>query len=194
MPTSRIPALDGLRGIAILAVLAGHYARQDLDAMQGFAGVGVDLFFALSGFLIAGLLLAEQDRTGTIRLSRFYWRRACRILPAFALWAVITYAITAPHRQPQDPGTLTALFTYTVNYWQIFTAPTQIPIDVYRWPFHELTVHAWSLAVEEQFYLLLPVCLLLLKHDRAIRAMITIIGVVALWRAILVIVLQVNAV
>src|SRR5690348_15693697 len=87
-PVRRIPALDGLRGVAILLVIAVHG--------WGFSGgaLGVDLFFVLSGFLITGLLLAEHERQGRVSLRRFYRRRAVRLLPALAvvLSAYLLYA------------------------------------------------------------------------------------------------------
>lgn len=80
------PALDGLRGIAVLTVM-GHHSPLRLLAGGGF--LGVDLFFVLSGFLITALLLEEHERSGTMHLGRFYLRRALRLLPA--LWMLLVF-------------------------------------------------------------------------------------------------------
>ena len=86
-----LPFLDGLRALSIFAVLTfhtggpiGHYAFK----YGGWAGV--DAFFVISGFLISGILLQERDRTGSIKLKDFYKRRILRLVPAFALWLLVT--------------------------------------------------------------------------------------------------------
>lgn len=160
-PLGHVPAFDGLRGAAVLAVLGFHFAP-----FGQFAGgwLGVDLFFALSGFLITSLLLDEADRTGRIRLGHFHLRRALRLQPA--LWLLLgTWVI--------------ALFLFGHDSW--FSAIPSFPIDnrattpvgqgltgvagalteCYNWlivvgvPVPPLG-HLWSLSVEEQFYLAWP--------------------------------------
>src|SRR5260370_6760481 len=149
-PTARVRALDGLRGAAVVAVLLFHAGH----LVGGY--LGVDLFFVLSGFLITGLLLAQWDGTGEVRWLAFWARRARRLLPAlFAmLGGVVAYAAFVAH--PIQLGairsdTLSTL-GYVANwhsivgghsYWDIFSAPS--PLN-----------HTWSLAIEEQFYLLWP--------------------------------------
>ena len=153
-----IPALDGLRALAVVAVIAYHLGL-------GWAGggyLGVDLFFVLSGYLITGLLLEERGRTGTIRLGAFWARRARRLLPALllVLGAIALYAaLGGPgvNRGALRGDGLAALF-YAANwhfiaghstYFAQFTTPS--PLE-----------HTWSLAIEEQFYLLWPLLLLVL--------------------------------
>jgi peptidoglycan/LPS O-acetylase OafA/YrhL len=144
------PALDGLRGVAVAAVVAFHLGHLD----GGF--LGVDLFFVLSGFLITSLLLTESRRRGTIDLRRFWARRARRLLPALLVMlvgvAVLLVAFTPAGDRPRFRGEALATLGYAANwqrmatdvtYWDIFTQPS--PLD-----------HTWSLAIEEQFYLLWP--------------------------------------
>jgi len=137
---TQLPSLDGLRGIAILAVMLNN-ARY---LPGGF--LGVDIFFVLSGFLITALLLQEWQRTGTIRLGAFYARRALRLLPAlFALLAVVLLApglfyLAAP---PWKDAAIAAL--YATNWVNAFGLRNMVILD-----------HTWSLTVEEQFYVLWP--------------------------------------
>ncbi|MGH9247255.1 MAG: acyltransferase family protein [Acidimicrobiales bacterium] len=145
-----VPALDGLRGLAVAGVIAFH---------AGFLGggfLGVDLFFVLSGFLITSLLLAEYAGRGRIGLRRFWARRARRLLPALlvVLAAVAGYAwfVASPAELGRVRGDALATLGYVANwrdvvarrsYWDLFAVPS--PLE-----------HAWSLAIEEQFYLLWP--------------------------------------
>lgn len=146
-----LPALDGLRGIAILLVMFFHAPR--LEAWFRFGWIGVDLFFVLSGFLITTVLLdgAEQPH----RARTFYVRRALRILP-LGYGAIILALVVMPYlTDPHDPAyrQLAAnqvyLWTYTANWpmarsWAVVVSPLFI------------LNHFWSLAIEEQFYLLWP--------------------------------------
>lgn len=144
------PALDGLRGLAVAAVFAFHLGWID----GGF--LGVDLFFALSGFLITSLLLLEHRNHGKINLPRFWARRARRLLPALGLLLVGVAAMmllfVESGWRPRYRGDALATLGYVANwhrmlddlgYWDIFNEPS--PLD-----------HAWSLAIEEQFYLFWP--------------------------------------
>ncbi len=144
----RVPALDGIRAIAILMVFYGHFIGPEI-----IARAGVHLFFLLSGYLITGILASELRSTGCLSLRRFYWRRACRILPPYALWLAVTWIVISPGSA--EVGTLAALATFTTNYWHIFGITGSEP----SWSFVAMTTHAWSLAVEEQFYLLWPLLL-----------------------------------
>lgn len=140
------PALDGLRGIAILLVMAAH------AEVPGFAGggwVGVTLFFVLSGFLITSLLVEEVGSSGHLSFARFYARRGLRLLPALAalilFWTLID---TADGAGSPIRDALAATF-YVANFFR--AAGIQIgPLN-----------HTWSLAIEEQFYLTWPLVLLL---------------------------------
>src|SRR5437868_12058776 len=99
----RIPSLDGLRAISILLVIVGHiydgayggYSRNPLWIVFGNAGLGVTVFFVISGFLITTLLLREHERDGGISLRNFYVRRAFRILPAFYTYLFFVGILTA---------------------------------------------------------------------------------------------------
>jgi peptidoglycan/LPS O-acetylase OafA/YrhL len=155
-----LPALDGLRGVAILSVIAFHLGLG--WASGGF--LGVDLFFVLSGFLITSLLLEEWGTTVRIKLGAFWGRRARRLLPAvFAVViVVIVYAVATQRYSAVVPNSVVArtqfndlrgdalstLF-YFANWNQIFLHPLLSPLS-----------HAWSLAVEEQFYLVWPLVVL----------------------------------
>ena len=151
-----VPALDGLRALAVLAVIAYHMKMN--WAPGGL--LGVTMFFVLSGYLITGLLLNEFDSTGTISLPNFWLRRVRRIIPAvvFAvlgtafLCTIFDHALLTKMR----PDVVPTLF-FVNNWWQIFHnvsyfealgEPSPLP-------------HYWSLAIEEQFYLIWPVALLL---------------------------------
>jgi len=151
-PAKYVPALDGLRGVAVLAVFASH-AR-----IPGFelGGVAVDIFFVLSGYLITSILLAEIKRTGGISLPRFYLRRIKRLAPALLLLSLL-YAIFAPlilaDRNAAEHAGISALsFFYLMDYARAFFIG------------HNALVHTWSLAVEEHFYLVWPLALLALAR------------------------------
>jgi peptidoglycan/LPS O-acetylase OafA/YrhL len=154
----RLPSLDGLRAISILLVMLSHLPRTG-NAPFSDGGVwiarrgavGVDVFFAISGFLITTLLLRENARTGTMSLRGFYLRRAIRIFPAFFAYLgvmAIAQQLGAAHLSARD--WLTAS-TYTVNFFP---------------PIGHLVQHVWSLSVEEHFYLVWPPLLLLLGSRR----------------------------
>lgn len=141
------PALDGLRAIAVLLVMAAHFG------VPGFAqagDVGVTIFFTLSGFLITTLLLEERERTGRISLAQFYLRRAVRLLPALLVVLVFFVAFEAARGQLDFalPRALAALF-YVANW-----ANAAINLGP--------LFHTWSLGVEEQFYAVWPILLLVL--------------------------------
>ena len=145
-----VAALDGLRGLAIAGVLVFHGGH----LTGGY--LGVDLFFVLSGFLITSLLLAESGSSGRIALGAFWARRARRLLPALAatLFGVALYCllVEGPADLEQIRGDALATIGYVANwravnahqdYWALFQAPSPLQ-------------HTWSLAIEEQFYLVWP--------------------------------------
>jgi peptidoglycan/LPS O-acetylase OafA/YrhL len=146
-----LPGLDGLRALAVAAVVAYHV---DLGwAQGGLLGVGV--FFTLSGYLITDLLLGQQESTGRLQLASFWLRRARRLLPALiVMLAVVVAWVTLLDRPllPAVRGAVVASALYVTNWWLIaqhssyfaqFGPPS--PLE-----------HLWSLAVEEQFYLIWP--------------------------------------
>jgi peptidoglycan/LPS O-acetylase OafA/YrhL len=150
----RAPGLDGVRALAVLTVIGFHEGASGLPG--GF--LGVDIFFVLSGFLITDLLIARYDRTGRLQLADFWTRRARRLLPALAVMLVVVTAAAAviePAREASLRLALLAAATYTSNWYQIlhhvsyFAAISQAGAPP---PFD----HLWSLAIEEQFYLLWP--------------------------------------
>jgi peptidoglycan/LPS O-acetylase OafA/YrhL len=149
------PDLEGLRGVAILLVLLCHVRIPGAEA--GF--VGVDVFFVLSGFLITGLLVDEHERTGRIGLGQFYARRARRILPAAALVLATTLLaarfVVSPLdlRQIADDGLAAGLSLANMRF-ALDATDYFGPVDA------SPMLHFWSLAVEEQFYLLWPILLL----------------------------------
>ena len=158
---SYLPAIDGLRALAVGAVLLFHGGFR--WAKGGFLGVSV--FFTLSGFLITTLLLRERDGTGTISLRRFWARRARRLLPA-ALVCLVAVAILdwrglIPHRSATRVDLLGALFN--VANWRFYFSGQSYG-SLFRTP--SPVQHYWSLAIEEQFYLVLPILVWLLAARR----------------------------
>ena len=174
------PALDGLRGVAIGFVLFAHV----FGLVNG--AIGVEIFFVLSGFLITALLVNEWDANGTIALTAFYRRRALRLLPAllaglavFLVQSLVTFALGDAHgNRSLSNAVESALFgaTYVANIagaWHGWAAPG--------------LVHLWSLATEEQFYLLWPVALAFLLRSRVSRrwiagGLLVVLAAIALHR------------
>ena len=156
-PARYVPALDGVRAVAVALVLGYHLGVPGMDG--GLLGVGV--FFTLSGFLITGILLSAWHRSGRIGLGDFYLRRARRLLPAVVLLLLVvllTSLVVDPATLgtvgPQALGAMVYLSNWQTiasgqSYFERFAGPG--PLE-----------HLWSLAVEEQFYLVWPVVLLLL--------------------------------
>jgi peptidoglycan/LPS O-acetylase OafA/YrhL len=171
LASPRIRGLDFMRAVAVLLVLADHSGLYRLGPLAVFdGGFGVEIFFVLSGFLITKLLCDEVDRNGSISFRAFYWRRAARLLPAFYLYLLGGAAmLVLMHRELPWGAIATASF-YTINYYQAFTGAEP----------HYLS-HCWSLAVEEQFYLLWPLLLAFVLRKRLglIRALAT--AIVFLW-------------
>lgn len=147
-----MPALDGIRAIAVLAVLLYH---AELAAFQG-GFLGVDVFFALSGFLITRLLVEEFEKSGAISLRDFYLRRARRLLPALLAVIVVVAVATAflvqdaAHKTRQDAA---AALVYLSNWWFIISDQSYFE----SWGRPPLLQHLWSLAIEEQFYVVWPI-------------------------------------
>ena len=155
----RIPSLDGIRALSIFLVIGWHLSSSGaapwltplwrIDA----GNLGVRIFFVISGYLITSLLLLEHARTGTINLRRFYLRRAFRIMPAFYCFLVVVSILVVAGALDTPMGAILRAGTYTANYasgtggWNVG--------------------HTWSLAVEEQFYLLWPGLIVLLGLRRS---------------------------
>jgi len=169
------PDLEGLRGIAIALVLLCHARIPGAEA--GF--VGVDVFFVLSGFLITGLIVDEAERTGRIRLGAFYARRARRILPASAVVLATTLLAAQLIMSPLDlprvtDDALAASLSLANVRFALDATDYFAPIDA------SPVLHYWSLAVEEQFYLLWPVLLLVVARLGRPRVAMTILAGVVL--------------
>jgi peptidoglycan/LPS O-acetylase OafA/YrhL len=164
-----LPALDGLRAVAVGGVLLFHFGL----VRFAFAIAGVSLFFVISGFLITHLLLEERERTGTISLRLFYARRALRIFPAYYVFLAVAFAVMAAMGDPPSRRVILSAVFYVSNYVQAAGFDTST-----------LVSHAWSLAVEEQFYLLWPLVLVLVLRrgrDPIPVLSVAIIAIIA-WR------------
>ena len=181
-----IPGLDGIRALAVLAVLCYHANYS--WALGGF--LGVETFFVLSGFLITLLLLSEWQATGGINLKNFWLRRARRLLPAVWLLLLVLplFAILfARDALPRLKEDIPAALLYVTNWVYILR---EVPyFEAFGRP--PLLQHLWSLAVEEQFYLLWPLVLLFLlrnlKHNRSqlLGAIFLMIAISSGWMAML---------
>jgi peptidoglycan/LPS O-acetylase OafA/YrhL len=156
----RISALDGLRGVALLIIMGYHFGVGWLQG--GF--FSLDIFYVLSGYLITGLLLSEYRKRGRIKLSAFWLRRARRLLPALVIVLVV---VTLFIRFAEPVGlfpdfrisALSALF-YFSNWWQIAASSNYFTTVGPVYPL----AHTWSLAVEEQFYLVWPLVVVAVMH------------------------------
>jgi peptidoglycan/LPS O-acetylase OafA/YrhL len=164
LPTSSIthsvnyrPDIDGLRAVAVLAVM-GFHANQNLIP-GGFAGV--DIFFVISGYLISGLIFKEIER-GTFRFAEFYKRRIKRILPAYIVVSLFTLAVSSYLLIPND------YIFYTTSLAASWGFASNVFFSMLSWGyFGQRTeefplLHTWSLSVEEQFYFIFPILLIFL--------------------------------
>jgi peptidoglycan/LPS O-acetylase OafA/YrhL len=171
---TRAPGLDGVRALAVLAVMGFHEGASEFSG--GF--LGVDVFFVLSGFLITDLLVVQYDRLGRLDLKNFWARRARRLLPPLAVMLIVVTAaatVIEPSQETSLRLALLAAATYTSNWYQILhhvsyfaTFGPLPPLD-----------HLWSLAIEEQFYLIWPLILwfvILRLNGRRARVTATLIG------------------
>lgn len=175
------PAFDGLRALAVVAVLAFH-----MDALGG-GYLGVDMFLVLSGFLITSLMLSEHQRTGAISIPAFYLRRVYRLLPGFLLFLAIGAVLVLTLRGKQNQinffeNALAALL-YVNNYFRVYH---RTPNEGGSW-----LGHVWSLSLEEQFYLIWPLCLVVLCTRPRLRArlpglLLAAVGCVVGWRLLLI--------
>ena len=188
LPTTsgRNPALDGYRAAALLGIMAYH-------SLLGWANGGfitVDAFFVLSGFLITGLLVKEWNRSQTIRLRSFWARRARRLLPALLVLLVGIAFFAWLIASPEDRGAIrvNAIFTliYSANWHQIYSGQNYFALSATPSPL----LHTWTLAIEEQFYLVWPIVVLGVLHfTRRLRPLlvlsITAAVASAIWMAVI---------
>ena len=163
--TKHMPALDGLRGIAILMVFAFHYRGALGWRVCNFGWSGVDLFFVLSGFLITGILYDTRNDPGYYKT--FYARRALRIFPVFYLFAAVMF-LAGSHWKPVD---LSLLFYVGWPVELIWHGMIWTAFPIY---------HLWSLSIEEQFYLFWP--MLMAKVQKPITLCVALFAVALLLR------------
>jgi peptidoglycan/LPS O-acetylase OafA/YrhL len=179
--TSHIGVLDGLRAVAIISVMLVHAGAPGFEA----GWVGVDLFFALSGFLITTLLLKEYARYGYISFGSFLYRRLLRLMPAYVLYLlVISYAmwwwpgsVMQIHSGWSPKAFFVALWTYTINF---------APMGGI-WNGQVITIHLWSLSVEQQYYLVWPIVVAAITYRPRllliISLLLSLLGVLLFWLA-----------
>jgi peptidoglycan/LPS O-acetylase OafA/YrhL len=136
------PALDGIRAVAVLLVVVDHVWSHPPAAL---GPTGVTIFFALSGYLITGILAAELDRSGRIDFARFYLRRAARLLPALLLVVLVCDLLFAAAGALHPVIASVAVLFYAGNYAALWIGQ-----------FLPGYGHTWSLAIEEHFYVLCP--------------------------------------
>lgn len=162
---TRQPGLDLLRTLAIVVVVIYHcgiFGFRMPWAIHRFGWIGVDLFFVLSGYLIGGQLLAGLARDQSIRFGRFYLRRALRILPAYFFILAIYFTLPSLREFP----TISPLWKFLLSVQNIgLRGGTSFS-------------HAWSLAVEDQFYLLLPFLLVLVARSRRAAFLVPVLIVI----------------
>lgn len=168
---SHLPALDGLRAVAVFTVVAAH----SNSPLRVPGDLGVSAFFVLSGFLITRLLLREREKTGEVSIRRFYLRRTMRIFPAYYAFLLLSFTLDARAGQQWSPALIANTLTYTVNYFNAFNHHPSTSV-----------AHAWSLAVEEQFYLVWPLAFVVLaaRGRRALLAGLSLGALAAVvWRS-----------
>lgn len=175
-----LPTLDGWRAVAIMAVILDHMvtwqlqlAHPTLFAFTRIGPNGVSLFFAISGFLICSRLLEEEDATGKISLRGFYIRRASRILPAALTYLAIIGLLSLAGFILVSPWDWWSSILFFRNY---------LPPDMIRRGWGGYTVHYWSLAVEEHFYLLWPGILVFAGRKQAQYVASLLAVTVSIWR------------
>jgi peptidoglycan/LPS O-acetylase OafA/YrhL len=169
-----IPALDGIRAIAILLVLFSHSVifdqftqLHDIGLQMGYTGVSI--FFVLSGYLITRSLIQEENKFGRISLKFFYIRRVLRLLPALWAYLIVAFCLWLAHLLPDNPWhSFVTSFLYIRNLIGHGNA----------------TDHLWSLSIEEQFYFLWPIIIIKFPYQNRRRLIIAliIIAIVGFWR------------
>jgi peptidoglycan/LPS O-acetylase OafA/YrhL len=184
-----MPALDGIRAIAFLMVVAGHGIWQFATVMPFAGGFGVVIFFFLSGYLITTLLRIEAEKKNTISLGRFYLRRARRILPPLYITLILAY-IVGHLRLTESAGTLEGFFSatfYYYNYLLLFRPHAELL------PMGMLVV--WSLMIEEHFYLVFPFlyrsfCVHKVARKQQVRILLVLCVAPLIWRLVVAFVLH----
>jgi peptidoglycan/LPS O-acetylase OafA/YrhL len=184
--STRMPALDGVRAMAVLAVIGYHLWSTGHHWPGDPGNLAVIVFFALSGYLITGLLVAEHSATARVSLANFYARRALRLLPALCLLLLVWFLVVLafPHGQflttvpsANSPGNpvswITGLESIGAALFYV-TNLMDINPHLHLWHGYSPLGHLWTLAVEEQFYVIwAPVLILLLRLRRTLVTLIT---------------------
>jgi peptidoglycan/LPS O-acetylase OafA/YrhL len=173
-----IPSLDGFRAISILLVVFAHLLKvqslpQPLVSILkifAFGDLGVRVFFVISGFLITYLLIREKERNHTVNVKAFYLRRVFRIFPVFYFYLIVVFIYNK-------------VFNLNIDYALFFSAGLYIQ-NFSPWGFNWLIAHTWSLAVEEQFYLIWPFLFKKLKTFKLWIVWIAVLGLGAAMRAL----------
>ncbi|HEC2158625.1 acyltransferase family protein [Staphylococcus delphini] len=173
-----MPGLDGIRAVAVIAIIIYHLNPQWLSG--GF--LGVDTFFVISGYLITSLLLTEYHNTGKIELTSFWLRRVKRLIPAVLFLVmgvlVLTLIFMPTEIQKVRADSIAAIF-YVSNWWYIMQN-----VDYFEQFAVQPLKHLWSLAIEEQFYLVFPIVLLSLlsfiRRLKSIRIIFLILLVISM--------------
>ncbi|WP_019166001.1 acyltransferase family protein [Staphylococcus delphini] len=173
-----MPGLDGIRAVAVIAIIIYHLNPQWLSG--GF--LGVDTFFVISGYLITSLLLTEYHNTGKIELTSFWLRRVKRLIPAVLFLVmgvlVLTLIFMPTEIQKVRADSIAAIF-YVSNWWYIIQN-----VDYFEQFAVQPLKHLWSLAIEEQFYLVFPIVLLSLlsfiRRLKSIRILFLILLVISM--------------
>lgn len=172
--SERFYGLDHLRAVAIILVLLFHYRAFKhplwIETIGKFGWTGVDLFFVLSGFLISGQLFKEMKNEGTIHLRRFYIKRFFRIVPPY-FFTLFLYFTLPFFREREALPPLWKFITFTQNY-----GLNVIDLGTFS--------HAWSLCIEEQFYLILPLILILIMPSRLFKFLAGILVLVIIFSII----------
>ena len=156
-----LPSIDSLRALAVLAVIIYHV---DVNYLPG-GFLGVDLFFVLSGYLISSLIIKEFRKTGTVNLYNFYIRRARRLIPAVYFMITVGLVVMVLFNEVLlRKSHLDAIFgyIYSSNWWYIFHKLDYFDSFGAQSPFK----HLWSLAIEEQFYMIFPLIFLLVNRKK----------------------------
>ena len=167
-----VPGLDGLRALAVGMVLVAHAGYGEFVP----GGLGVTIFFAISGYLITTLLVNENSRTGTIKLREFYTRRILRLYPELVALILLCLASGAFWPFTATPFEKLAGLLYYMNYYYVFGPHYAIE---HSYPWRQL----WSLSVEEHFYFIFPAMLLVIRRwNSRLLAICALILLPFLWR------------
>lgn len=177
----RISGIDGLRAVAVTLVLLAHFGMEKYVP----GGFGVTLFFFISGFLITSLLVKEYEKTGQIKIYFFYMRRLIRLYPALLFSAALSIIVYTAFGGVVTLGEIAASLFYYANYYQQsvgFGAAGAVPVG----SFHPLSI-LWSLAIEEQYYLLFPIAIApFIKSTGKLMALFMLLAILSLfWRVFL---------